>query len=461
MVKRPPAPSLTFQLIRTITLALVGTLICGSVLIYWHSVQRIETEMRAAIEVGSRIAHNALDDVDEISATRRRLELTVADFDGDRHLRASLINEDGIPVLHSKLQPSKSGVPQWLYKLLAGEPRVVQLELPEAFQKFGSVVLETNARNEVIEVWNDARIYVLLLAGFCAAVLLIVFVALDRALRPLKELTGAFVEIGAGHYERRVDIAGPRELAQLGDGFNAMAERLEEMEVRNRRLHEHLETVQEEERAELARALHDEMSPLLFSVDVDATTLRNLPVAASDTEVAKRTTAILDAVMKMKRSVKGILGQLRPTGLHALGLANSIENLAVFWGARHPEIDIKVSVPERSFGVRMDAAIHNIVREAIANAIKHARPQSITVDMTVEPGNLLSVEIVDDGVGLKPALSTGYGIIGMQERAALLGGTLEVMDRKDGRGVRVRALLPLDGVREETDAEAMTTGILA
>lgn len=461
MVKRPRVPSLTFQLIRTITLALVGTLICGSVLIYWHSVQRIETEMRAAMEVGSRIAHNALDDVDEISATRRRLELTVADFDGDRHLRASLLDEDGIPVLHSNLQPSRSSVPQWLYKLLAGEPRVVRLELPEAFHKFGSVVLETNARNEVIEVWNDARIYVLILAGFCGAVLLIVFIALDRALRPLKELTGAFGEIGAGHYERRVDIAGPRELVQLGDGFNAMAERLEEMEVHNRRLHEHLETVQEEERAELARALHDEMSPLLFSVDVDATTLRNLPVAASDTEVAKRTTAILDAVMKMKRSVKGILGQLRPTGLHALGLANSIENLAVFWGARHPEIDIKVSVPERSFGVRMDAAIHNIVREAIANAIKHARPRNINVDMTVEPGNLLSVEIVDDGAGLKPALSTGYGIIGMQERAALLGGTLEVMDRKDGRGVRVRALLPLDGVREETDAEAMTTGILA
>jgi len=462
MVKRPAAPkSLAFQLFRTITLALVGTLICGSVLIYWHAVQRIQTEMRAAIEVGSRIAHNALDDVDEISATRRRLELTVADFDGDRHLRASLIDENGIPVLHSRLQPSRTSVPQWLYRLLAGEPIVVRLELPEAFRKFGSVVLETNARNEVIEVWSDAKIYVLLLAGFCATVLLIVFVALDRALRPLKELTAAFVEIGAGHYERRVEIVGPREFVQLGEGFNAMAERLEEMEIHNRRLHEHLETVQEEERAELARTLHDEMSPLLFSVDVDATTLRHLPVAGNDPEVAKRATAILDAVMKMKRNVKGILGQLRPTGLHALGLANLIENLAAFWGARHPEILINVNVPQRSFGVRMDAAIHNIVREAIANAIRHANPRRIDVNLTVEPGNLLSVEVVDDGAGLKPALSTGYGIIGMQERAALLGGTLGVMDRKDGRGVRVSALLPLDGVREEIDTEAMKTGTLA
>lgn len=462
MTKRRPIPrSLTFQLVRTITLALVGTLICGSVLIYWHAVQRIETEMRAAIEVGSRIAHNALDDVDEISATRRRLELTVADFDGDRHLRASLHDGDGIPVLHSRLQPSSSSVPQWLYKLLAGEPRVERLELPDVFNKFGSVVLETNARNEVIEVWNDAKLYLLLLTSFCAAVLLIVFVALDRALRPLKELTGAFVEIGTGHYERRVELSGPRELVQLGAGFNAMAERLADMELHNRRLHEHLETVQEEERAELARTLHDEMSPLLFSVDVDATTLRHLPVASSNTEIEKRASAILEAVMKMKRNVKGILGQLRPTGLHALGLANSIENLAVFWGTRHPGIVINVSVPQRSFGVRMDAAIHNIVREAIANAIKHSDPRSIDVDLKVETGNLLSVEVVDDGTGLPPTLSTGYGIIGMQERAALLGGTLEVMDRKDGRGVRVRALLPLDGAWKETDSEETESEVLA
>lgn len=459
MAKPIPTPrSLSLQLIRTITLALIGTLILGGTLIYWHAVQRIEAEMRAAIVVGSRIAHNALDDVDEISATRRRLELTVADFDDDRHLRASLRDQNNVVIRQSILQPPSATVPRWIYQLLAGESKIVRLELPEAFNKFGTVVLETDSHNEVAEVWSDAKLYLLILAAFCGVVLLILWIALGRALRPLNDLTGAFAEIGAGRYDRRVNIGGPRELVELGSGFNSMSERLVEMERRNRRLREQLETVQEEERAELARALHDEMSPLLLSVDVDATALRQHGETSRDPDVEKRAAAILDAVLKMKRNVKGILGQLRPSGLHALGLANSIENLVAFWKKRHPGIAFSVNVPPRSFGVRMDAAIQNIVREGIANAIRHAKPRRIDISLDIEPGNLLSVEIIDDGVGLAPTLTSGYGIIGMQERAALLGGTLEVIDRKDQRGVRVKAILPVDGTWDLSDSKSMEAG---
>ena len=77
--------SLRLQLFGTITLVLIGTLVIGALLTYRHALHKIDTEMQAAIAVGSRIAHNAVDDVEEVVNPRRRLELLAADFDGDRH----------------------------------------------------------------------------------------------------------------------------------------------------------------------------------------------------------------------------------------------------------------------------------------------------------------------------------------------------------------------------------------
>ena len=92
--------SLRLQLFGTIALVLLATLVIGALLTYRHAIDKIDTEMRAAIAVGSRIAHNAVDDVEEVVNPRRRLELLAADFDGDRHLRAFLVEPGGtIPAL--------------------------------------------------------------------------------------------------------------------------------------------------------------------------------------------------------------------------------------------------------------------------------------------------------------------------------------------------------------------------
>jgi two-component system, NarL family, sensor histidine kinase UhpB len=129
----------------------------------------------------------------------------------------------------------------------------------------------------------------------------------------------------------------------------------------------------------------------------------------------------------MQKDLKIILGRLRPTVLLDLGLAQAMDNLIDFWRGRHPKVVFDLKVVPDSFGELLDEGIHRIVRESLNNALRHGRPNEIDISIQLDADDTVAIEVVDDGGGLKPAnAGIGFGITGMQERAALLGGTISV-----------------------------------
>ncbi len=452
--------SLRLQLLGTFALVLIGTLVLATWLTYRHALNKIETEMVAAIDVGARIAHNAVDDSEEVVNPRRRLELLVADFDGDRHLQAYIVEPDGTVAVRSKVASEGRHVPQWFLNLLAWKSDPIELEMPAEFANMGRLTLEADPRNEIGEVWSDILLFAKILSFFGLTGILVTLYILGRALRPLQRLTAAFQRIGAGDYRPRISESGSRELVELARGFNHMAGRLSEMEQRNDRLRSHLDTFQEEERTELARNLHDDVSPLLFCIDVDAMTVRRQGESAGDDIIVERAKAIQAAVDELKVNVKGILSDLRPSSLHALTLKDSIDDVAAFWIARHPSVEILNRVPLAGWGAKIDDAILSIVRESVSNALKHARPTRIAIS-AIDLGASVALRVDDNGGGLKrPITDGGFGILGMKERASRLGGKLSVTRTADGSGVLVEADLPIEGAKVDrtntTDQMEMT-----
>ena len=445
--------SLRSRLLFSIFGTLLLSLAAGAAFTYWHAVKKIETEMQAAIGVGGRFAHNAVDDAEEPIKPERRLRLLVADFDGDRHLRASLI-VGGKVVGMSDLAKPESPAPAWFYRLLAGEPKVLNVELPPVFAGYGSVVLQTDANNEVAEVWSDIGLTLTVLTIFCALVLAFVYVTLSSAIHPLRDLTAAFARVGDHDYRERVPERGPYELVRLYQGFNQMVEDLALAEAQNKRLQEQLATVQDEERADLARDLHDEIGPMLFAADVDAATIERLAERGEYGGIAQRVGIIRSAIGQMQRHVRDILGRLRPAVLLDVGLAHAIDNLVSFWATHRPGLAFDVHVPEEGFGEPVDGTIYRVVQESVSNAVRHGTPARIDIAVEAGADRAIAIRVSDDGGGLKgsgrpgspgsPGVGQGggYGIIGMSERVASLGGTLEVKNRPDGRGVVVEARLP-------------------
>lgn len=437
--------TLRARLMLWIGLVLIASLLLGGVLVYWHAVRKVDVEMHAAIEVGEHTIHNAMDDIEEAAAPLRQLQLLVADQDGDRHLRAMLVGPDGSLVARSTPSAPSDPAPAWFYSLFARAPEVARINLPAPFNRYGTIVLETDSHNEIGEVWSDVILTLAVLAMFCVLSAGLVFWTTGRALRPLAEITVAFARIGEGDYALHLPERGPRELAQLRRGVNSMVERLGDMERRKVLLEEQLVEVQEEERAELARDLHDEIGPLLFAVSVDLAALQERETLREDSQAQGRLGAARDAVSSMQQRVKSILGHLRPPSIADLGLSHSIQRLVAFWETRYPTVSFEVNVPEDSLSADIGVRVYRIVQESISNALRHGSPGRIDVSVVWEGGETLLVQVSDDGQGFshEPQTGGGMGLRGMRERVTALGGELTVSAGEGGRGVTVSARLPV------------------
>jgi two-component system sensor histidine kinase UhpB len=446
--------SLRLRLIVSIALMLMLILALGSVLVYWHAEHEVDVELDAAIEVGAHTIHNAVDDVEEAAHPLRHLELLVADFDGDRHLRASLIDGDDRVVYRSTPQPPSDPAPDWFYRLLAARSVSSRIDLPAPFASFGVILLQADSRNEIIEVWGDVTLTLSILGIFCGLNAVLVYWITGRALRPLDAISAAFNGIGAGDYGLRVREQGPRELAQLCRGFNLMAEQLAGIQSRKHRLEHQLAAVQEEERAELARDLHDEIGPLLFAVSVDLSVLQQ-DETVSDTPIAARIELVRDSIGLVYKEVKAILGRLRPASLVDLGLAQAAEGLVSFWQTRYPAVTFTLQAPAEGFGTKIDDAIYHVIQESLSNALRHGKPARIEISVSVEGDDVLTM-VSDNGLGLKPeGHGPGFGLIGMQERVNGVRGTLTVGNSPVGGGVVVCARLPIHPPAGSTSGAAL------
>jgi two-component system, NarL family, sensor histidine kinase UhpB len=432
--------SLRLRLMASIILVLLVSLCIGGVAAGWHAVRSVRTEMQAALAVGAQTLRNGIDDLPEVSDPRDELGRLVRIFDGDRHVRAVLRDTTGRLQMASTLRDLAPKVPAWFVTLLSPSLEPVHLDAGAG----GAIIIEADPRNEVAEVWTQVQDDLVAVGLSCGLSIVLVSLVVGRALRPLDRLSGALVSVGYGEFAVRVEQAGPPELARLAQGFNTMAERLNAAQARNLRLTEQLLTLQEEERTDLARDLHDEVGPFLFAVHLDAASIEQAVASGRVADVSERAHAIREAVGHMQRHVRAMLHRLRQVSPVEGGLAPALGNLVAFWRARQPTIDyaLDVSFDEDAIGDPTMAAIYRLVQEALNNAVRHGRPRRIEVIVQPVESGEICVRVSDDGTGLAASDVPGLGLRGMRERVEGLGGTLLVGPGEGGTGLVVIARLP-------------------
>jgi two-component system, NarL family, sensor histidine kinase UhpB len=433
--------SLRRRILAIIALLLAASLAVGGVLTYLHGTRKIDLEMSSAIAVADNALREAVAPMLTGPISDLQLARIIASFDGDRHVQARVVSTDGSTRFVSHVRQPQDPAPGWLFRLLtSGTPDSTELKLPA---DTGRIILQGDALNEVTEVWDDAKEKLAIVGGFCALALGMISATLGRALRPLETLSQALRQVGGGDYGAHVAEKGPHELAEIYKGFNTMAARLSNSEQQNKRLAGQLSTLQDEERAEIARDLHDEVGPFLFAVDVDAQTIPALLARNATDDVAARSRAIRQSVAHMQTHVRSVLSRLRPGMLLDLGLCHAAEQLAAFWRERYPAIAFDVDCSDASFGATLDEAAFRVLQEGASNAIRHGKPSKICLSARKSNDGAVVVSVVDDGEGLVETARKGFGLAGMRERIALLGGTLSISPGTGGKGVCVRAVIPL------------------
>ncbi|MES2047743.1 MAG: CHASE3 domain-containing protein [Pseudomonadota bacterium] len=209
-------------------------------------------------------------------------------------------------------------------------------------------------------------------------------------------------------------------------------------------LSRHLISVAEEEKVKLARELHDEMGASLTAINMDMVSVSE-KIKGLDANLASRIQRARETLLNAIDLKRRIIENLRPSMLDNLGLSASIrshcENFSHLSGV-HCEVDIEEDFDK--LDPLLMIAIFRITQESLTNIAKYAKATKVIVSLKREATNL-RLQITDDGVGIPIDAvnkTRSFGLVGMRERALLLGGTFSVAVSANKRGTIVAALIP-------------------
>ncbi len=238
--------------------------------------------------------------------------------------------------------------------------------------------------------------------------------------------------------ERRRSLAALQESEAR---LQVLAEQLRELSA-------HLETVREEEKARIAREVHDELGQMLTVLKLE-TSMCELAYADLDPGLRDRLNSMKRLIAQLFQLVRDVATALRPPILDA-GIASAIEWQARRFEAR-TQIPCLVQVPDNLPSLPDATAIglFRILQESLTNVMRHAEAHTVELSLTLSVG-VLCMRIADDGKGFdqRAERPASFGLVGMRERVLIMGGQLH-LDTLPGEGTTLRIHIPLEPVAEE------------
>jgi signal transduction histidine kinase len=198
---------------------------------------------------------------------------------------------------------------------------------------------------------------------------------------------------------------------------------------------------QELERRRLARELHDETGQALTSILLG---LKGLEERMDDTDARAAAVELRELVVSTLQDVRRLAVELRPSALDDFGLVAALERLTDSFAEQTGiSVDFQTALAEERLPEEVETALYRIVQESLTNVVKHARARRVSILLARKHGSVKAV-VEDDGRGFDPADQSdrGFGLVGMRERLALLGGRLEVESAQEA-GTTIAAEVPV------------------
>jgi signal transduction histidine kinase len=198
---------------------------------------------------------------------------------------------------------------------------------------------------------------------------------------------------------------------------------------------------QELERRRLARELHDETGQALASILLG---LKALDEKTDDAAARTSIEELRELVVATLQDVRRLAVELRPSALDDFGLVAALERLADSFAEQSGiSVDFQAALADERLPAAAETALYRIVQESLTNVVKHAQARRVSILLTRNDGAVKAV-VEDDGRGFDPERirEDGFGLVGMRERLALLGGRLEIESARDA-GTTVAAEVPV------------------
>lgn len=419
-------------------------------------IDATRSSVREEMEASSRIATHLLIRISQIYAMGDLANLA-AFLDATGRVRANDITlyDAAGKVLHtSPASRYKTGrdAPDWYAALIMppASPRIIPLN-------GARLVVAPDPSRAVLDGWDNLKH--LLIAGvvlFLVADVLVIWLV-GCWLAPLEVIRRGLAKMAAGEHNHRLPALRGKEAGEIGTAFNRMADAVEEnIQVRHAsaeasaRLKAQREFTQmlncriEEERASLARELHDELGQSLTAIrSITKSMLPHPEVKGRTIEMSVQ--MLFDTAGAMSDAMHRMIPRLRPLQLDDMGLIDAVRDLAADFQVKHPAIrvDLHGDAQIPHLPDMLEISAYRIVQEALTNVARHAGASRVDLRLAIHERNL-HIRIADNGNGDAMSLDRPghYGVRGMRERAEALGGSIAFGRAREG-GLEIVVVFPV------------------
>ena len=432
--------SLRARLLLPLGLVFAVALLAGGVSLQIFATTQLIEETEPAARSAKAVAaalNGALQASHNPQATLDAFVQSLGTSEGIRFRRLGSSLDDRLPEVQTPL----GTVPDWFVRLLVLPEFKTAFPVEIGGKQVGDIVVAPDMSADVYEKWIGFLAIACSAIGLMLSTGAIAHFTARSALQPLQDLGDGLTRMRSGEYEQPIAPSGPPEIRKSAQEANELARTLNRLSQDNRRLLRQIVSLQDDERQDMARELHDELGPLLFGIRANTVALlESIPSGQAKSKGAAE--GILQSVETLQQANRRILDRLRPLYIQELGLERSILTLLQNAKAQAPDLKVTSRIGAGLNGVDglLSQTIYRVIQEAVTNVLRHANARAMHVTADVNDREAV-VEISDDGIGFAADQMFGRGLTGMLERARALSGTLELL-REEGRTC-VRCRLPL------------------
>jgi two-component system sensor histidine kinase UhpB len=431
--------SIRTRLLLPLGLMFVAALLVGGISLQIFATAQLVEEIEPGTRSASAVAAALNGALRTSTNPQATLDAFVQSLGGSEAIRFRRLGAhlNGHP---PELQTPVGTVPDWFVRLIATPEFKTAFPVMIEGEQAGEIVFAPDMSADIYEKWIG------FLAIVCSGIALMLLTGAiahfttRSALRPLQNLGDGLTRMRTGDYAQQIPPAGPPEIRKSALEANELARTLNRLREDNRNLLRRIVSLQDDERQDMARELHDELGPLLFGIRANTVALlESIPCGQAELKGAAE--GILQSVETLQQANRRILDRLRPLYIQELGLERSIQTLLQNVKAQAADLKVtsQIDTALNEVDGLLSQTVYRVIQEAVTNVLRHAGANAMHVAANINDCEVI-VEVSDDGIGFPADPMFGRGLTGMLERVRALSGTLELL-REEGRTC-VRCRLP-------------------
>jgi len=422
-----------------IILSVVLILFFSGVVVIWQVRQSVESEVESSVNLALELIEFGIHQMPRSGISNDEWINNVTTMQPARHLQISIKDpHSGLvqqpPIIEPI--PTNERPPEWFVQAVMTHTLTTSYDVHMSDDSVKTLLLTANPMDEITEAWGESKAYFWSIVLMIAFIFFTINLAFNSMLQAVKSILTGLSKLEVGQYGSQLPTFKISEFDSIAHEINKMSLALKAAQESNQALALHTMKIQELERQNMSRELHDEMGQSLTAIKAMAVTCKQ-----PKTDVNTVASSIVDICNHLSVVVRSMMRTLHPLSLTELGLGATISDLVTEWQRRVPELSFNLDYDSSLEKLNSEVTIHvyRIVQECLTNVIRHANATEVTI-LLVKRLDLVWITVADNGHGASNK-DQGFGLLGMRERAANLGGKLKFESVQQG-GVSVIVQLP-------------------